>query len=97
MSKLKHFYDQVKTMLTEKPELRDSDARLQHRLWKSQGIDLNNENQFVRFAISGETIRRTRQKIQEKNPSLRSSKKVQDLKNDKEKMRGTFIYQETLV
>lgn len=47
-------------------------------------------------APSVETIRRTRQKIQETHKALRSSQTVQETKNEIARQKGTFIYREPI-
>jgi hypothetical protein len=93
-------YNEIKTLLEESPELRDSDALLQWEFWKRQGAiktsTIGNEfltkTDYVGKAKSSETIRRTRQKIQEKFTHLRSSNKVQELKDDKRGDKGMFVF-----
>jgi hypothetical protein len=87
-------YDLIFDLLTDNPELRDSDKRLQHRIWTMQDVNLNDEDSYVRFAKSPETIRRTRQKIQELNPDLQSSKWIRKQRNSIAEQKGTHIFRE---
>lgn len=96
-------YNTVKRLLIEQPELRDSDKALAWEVWKKQGVIFTAPSgaQIMTFdsfkkAKSTETIRRTRQKIQETIPALRASQPVQEQKNNKQNQKGTFIFRETL-
>lgn len=94
-------YDVVKQLLTDYPTLRNSDKLL---IWNVFGsLDLL-DNGLVATVIrkenflkapSTESIRRVRQKIQEKYPDLRSSKATQKAKDIKEKTKGNFVFQES--
>lgn len=90
-------YDLIKKLLTNDPELRDSDKKLIWEVWDQ----LNLTDSFVYIsrlnfmkAPSTETIRRCRQKIQELHPELQSSKRIRELREEKEKEKGTFIFRE---
>lgn len=96
-------YDTVKRLLIEQPKLRDSDKALAWEVWKKQGVIFTAPSgaQIMTFdsfkkAKSTETIRRTRQKIQETIPTLRSSQPVQAYKKDIENQKGTHVFRETL-
>ena len=96
-------YDLIKELLTDYPELRDSDKKLMWRVWNELGFilrdgrewipDFINKDDFMK-APSTETIRRCRQKIQELHPELRSSKEVQKMKDKKEASKSTFVYRD---
>lgn len=94
-------YDSIKILLKEYPYLRDSDKKLQWKVWQIQGYISHDTLSYGNFMnaklISTETIRRTRQKIQEKCPELRGSLKVQALRDRKRKTKGTFIYREPII
>lgn len=91
-------YDRIKHLLHEDPKLRDSDKLLQWRIWAQQGHVMNGSLSFESFMnhhlISSETIRRTRQKVQENFPDLRSSERIQKFKDEKRKTKSTFVYRE---
>ena len=93
-------FDKVKLLLIQDPKLRDSDKLLQWRVWAQQGHVMNGALSFESFMnhhlISSETIRRTRQKVQENFPDLRSSERIQKFKDAKRKTKGTFVYREPL-
>lgn len=80
--------------------MRDSDKLLQWRVWAQQGHVMNGSLSFESFMnhhlISSETIRRTRQKVQENFPDLRSSTRIQKFKDEKRKSKGTWVYREPL-
>ncbi|TVL99539.1 MAG: hypothetical protein CV087_17420 [Candidatus Brocadia sp. WS118] len=91
-------YDKIKLLLIQHPELRDSDKLLQWRIWAQQGHVMNGSLSFESFMnnhlISTETIRRTRQKVQENFPELRSSTRIQQFKDKKRRTKGSFVYKE---
>lgn len=91
-------YDKIKLLLHQDPALRDSDKLLQWRIWAQQGYVMNGAISFECFMnhhlINTETVRRTRQKVQEKCPELRSSERIQKFKDEKRRSRGTFPYRE---
>lgn len=89
-------YDLIKQLLERDPSLRDSDRRLIWEVWKLQGLADKNYITYDNFmkAESPETIRRTRQKLQETKSYLRSNESVQRAKKVKESSKGTFIFRE---
>lgn len=93
-------YDTIKHLLQINPELRDSDKKLQWNIWAQQGYvkgDVMTYEAFMKNTlINPETIRRTRQKVQEKHPELQASKSVQLERNKKRKTKGTWIYREKI-
>lgn len=97
-------YDLVKELLTDYPELRDSDKELIWSVWIKLGyvkeddyyqVALIDKSDFMK-APSTETIRRCRQKIQELHPELQSSKWIQEQRKKIEDQRGTHIYREEI-
>ena len=93
-------YDLVFDLLTRYPPLRDSDKQLIWNVWGKRGYlviengtTLIHKESFL-VATSPESIRRCRQKIQEKHPELRSSKAVQEEKDKIAAQKGTHIYRE---
>jgi len=88
-------YDTIKQLLTDYPELRDSDKALEWEVWMREGIHLENREHFIRHATNPESIRRSRQKIQEHFPELRGTPKVQKARAEKEGMKGNHVYFET--
>ena len=93
MTKLK-LHDYIKKLLEDNPKFRDSDKKLQWAVWQDLGYVSGGVMYFDMFlkATSTETIRRTRQKVQENNPWLRSSQTVEEAKIEKQYTKGTFIY-----
>lgn len=90
-------YTIVEKLLRNKPELRNSDKALMWEVWNLQGLIYTNSiNQcsFMNKAALPENIRRTRQKIQEHYPELRSSESVLVEKKQKQNQKGTFVYRE---
>jgi hypothetical protein len=91
-------YDLIKELLTDCPELRDSDKKLIWRVWYETGyasLGIIEVGHFM-HASSTESIRRCRQKTQELNPELRGTKWVQRARNTKAQEKGTFIFREKL-
>jgi len=90
-------YDLVKQLLTNNPELRNSDKKLIWNVWKYLGlIDFDGwitEESFMK-APSCESIRRCRQKIQEHHPELQASEEVKKLRKKKQDSKSTFVYRE---
>ena len=91
-------YDLIKSLLTERQDLRDSDKKLIWAVFQELGYATSYTISFSDFTSpscpSTESIRRCRQKIQENVPELRGSQKVQKLRDDIEDQRGTHIYRE---
>lgn len=91
-------YDLVKDKLTESAETRDSDKKLIWFIWSDLGFvalnDFSSTIDYVMFmkAPSFESIRRCRQKLQEKYPELRGTKTVQKARAEKAEERGTHIF-----
>lgn len=95
-------YDLILKLLDQEPELRNSDKRLIWRVWQKTG--------FVKEGVSfsyipyqyfmskklphPETIRRTRQKIQELHPELGAVADVARAREEKAKSKGTWIFRE---
>lgn len=66
MSEFNNAEKLVTKILTENPECRNSDKELQIKAWEHQGLYLTpSQKNIFRQTISTETIRRTRQKLQE--------------------------------
>lgn len=96
-------YDKVRKLLTDNPKLRDSDRELIWEVWKGESkVKMFDDKMFGRrecitkewFMLSEntETIRRTRQKVQEDHPELGASKNVMRLRDEKQKMGQYFVY-----
>lgn len=92
MDNLKTVSGVVKAILQEDVQARNSDSFLYFRVLEhygaKNGIDIN-EMPVVRFLLhmkeygfpAFESVRRTRQKIQEKNPELAACDRVQEMRN----------------
>lgn len=89
-------YDVIYKLLTEHTELRDSDKKLQWRIMELTGAIRNGALTYESWmnAENTETIRRTRQKVQEDHEELKSSPQVQAYKDAKEGAQGKFVYRE---
>jgi hypothetical protein len=88
-------YDLIKETLEDCPETRNSDKKLQWKIWTrlgyvEEGYALQYED-FLR-ATSPETIRRCRQKIQELHPELQAIRRVRAERKYIENQRGTHIF-----
>ena len=91
-------YDLVKILLEKYPECRNSDRYLMWKIWDMQGIVRDNrlsKFEFIYTAIHPESIRRTRQKIQEKYSELKADEKIQEERKKIQEQKGTHIYRET--
>jgi hypothetical protein len=72
--------EKIMELLTSTPPLRDDDNKLIATIWADEmNSDIRSANDFLVAFHSGrftktETIRRTRQRLQELNPYLRGSK-----------------------
>lgn len=89
-------YDLIYKLLQEKPHLRDSDKALAWEIWSMQGVVVNgvlSETGFMN-AEHFETLRRTRQKVQEDHEEVKSNPLVQALKDEKRATKGTFVYKQ---
>lgn len=89
-------YKLIYKLLQEQPHLRDSDKALAWEIWSRQGVVVNGaltEHGFMN-AEHFETLRRTRQKVQEEHEEVRSNPIVQLLKDEKRATKGTFVYKE---
>lgn len=102
-------YDLVLRIMTRNPQTRNSDNLLFIEVLRSLGaikpvqwFNQEREAVLIESILNGnlpsfETIRRTRQKLQEKKPELMAtSSKVKALRHQKELSKGTFIFRETL-
>lgn len=73
-------YKIVKELLENEVACRNSDRILIWRVWVKQGLALNGSigfHEFVNHAKTPESIRRTRQKLQQNYPHLRASEIIQ--------------------
>lgn len=94
-------YDTVKELLVRYPQLRNSDKLLVWNVWGKlgfitqtthvEGIILRED--FLK-APPIESITRCRRKIQERYPTLQASQPVERARREKEKAKGTFVYNE---
>ncbi len=92
MGNVLHGYETlVKDILTDNKEARGNDRRLYLELLKTTGYDTNVsiEQFFLNDDYPNlESIRRVRQKIQEKNPSLRPDETV---RNSRTRMKEEYL------
>ena len=97
--KIRQTKEIVEKILNEKPETRDSDALLFIEVIRSidpAAIELPIYKLMPRCTDEGdlppfETMRRTRQKIQEQNPNLRGNKAVESFRAYKEHKFFDFV------
>lgn len=94
-------YDLVYKLLVNEPELRNSDKKLMWQVWKTMGFVVAGEIEYVPYNYfmskkipHFESIRRSRQKVQELNPELGPVKSVAKARKEKEKQKGTWIFRE---
>ncbi len=88
---MKRLYDvskEVEALLEEKPETRDSDDVLYFNLINGLQPGLTTYDVFInrnRYNLPPyESVRRTRQKLQEKRPDLRGTERIRQLRKEKE-------------
>lgn len=93
--------DVVKELLIQYPETRDNDNLLMLKVWRRQypGLPNSEFSTFANYLVlnkfkSPESIRRSRQKIQEQNPHLRGKLREQR-KKEAEKVRTLIVGVET--
>lgn len=95
----KKTYDLIKELLTDYPELRDSDRKLQWEVWDHEGFTdsgvLITKSSYMK-ATDPETIRRTRQKLQQLHPELGSNEKVRKFRKSIADQKGTHIFREVI-
>lgn len=92
-------YDIVKQALEDFEDCRNSDKALHFTVWNRLGYIKNRSISYLdyRKAPSTETIRRSRQKIQELHPELGPTiQRVINKRKAKEMSKGTFVYRETI-
>lgn len=91
MQDLKKVADLVKQVLLDYPETRDSDMKLYVQIAKLKGCErVPLEDLLLHLKEYGmpqfETIRRSRQKVQEYHPELRASEAVVQIRTDQEQV-----------
>lgn len=101
MRKVK-LYDTVLKVLTEKPATRSDDKVLIWEVLREFGYITffgGNSLSYERFmkSPSFESIRRCRQKIQEKRADLQATDKVRKLRSSISEEKGTHVYRETVL
>ena len=76
--------NKIKAILTERPEMRDSDRKLLLYVWQRQGLDLTaeQERKFM-DCMSAESITRARRIVQQENKHLRSSDQIQEERDNR--------------
>jgi hypothetical protein len=91
-------YDRIKHLLELSPLYRNSDDELQWQIWVDTRTVIDgviNKDRFL-SAVNPETIRRTRQKIQEEHPELKADPAVLAKREEIEKTGGNFIFEKTV-
>lgn len=94
-----NIYDEVLEALHKHEDLRNSDRSLMWHIWKNQGLihgGLIDQYDFLKRAVSPESITRAARKVRENFPELQGCEEVVEGRREKEEQRGTFIYRETL-
>lgn len=88
---MKRLYDvqkEVEAILESNPETRDSDDILYFKFITGINPMLTTHDVFINRERYGlppyESVRRTRQKLQEKRPDLRGTKRIQQLRKERE-------------
>jgi hypothetical protein len=89
-------YEVIRAMLQDNLSYRDNDKKLIWAVWVYElGQDKGyiTRNDFLELSCP-ETIRRTRQKVQESYPNLGASQPVEKARGVKRELKGNFIFQE---
>lgn len=92
-----NLYLKIKEILSEDRKYRNDDKELIWRIWEDEGTVTNNmltKSQFISGSCV-ETIRRTRQKVQENHKELEADVKVQEDRKVIEKTGGNFVFNNT--
>lgn len=92
-------YNLIKNILIKYKETRNCDKTLQWKIWERQGVVKNgfiSEFDYIKKAKHFETIRRTRQKIQERHPELRANFDTEEYREAKQATQGTWIFRDNI-
>lgn len=92
--KIVKLYDLIKGLLDDNELYRNSDRELIWRVLELEGTAVNGvitKDKFM-HSKSTETIRRTRQKVQENHPELQPNSFTKNLRNNIQKQKGTHVY-----
>ena len=96
MKRLYEICKETEALLEAHPDARDSDDVLYFLFIKGIKPDLTTYDVFMDREKYGlppyESVRRTRQKLQERRPELRGSKRVQQLRKEREEDFLEFIH-----
>lgn len=87
-------YTKIHNLLKNNEECRNSYKELRWRIWEEEGTVVCNAMTKSAYleATDAETIRRTAQKVFENHPELKPKKDIQQLRIDKEKTGGHFVW-----
>ena len=92
-------YDVIKRILINDFHTRSSDKILIWEVWQEQLIIKQGQISFLDFkdwAVTPESITRSRRRIQQDYPELQANREVLDARRRKEASKGTFIFKEEL-
>lgn len=89
----KTMYDIVKVCLEQDERARDNDKFLHFMVYAKLGHVKNKTLTWEQYqsAPSFETIRRSRQKVQEEHPRLKAGENTQQVRDAREALQGDFI------
>lgn len=93
-------YDQIHKLLIINYELRNSDKLLMWTVWRDLGYagDSMLKATFLDSHVpTPESITRCRRKIQELHPELAPTKEIRDMRKNKQRQKGTFIFREPII
>lgn len=87
-------YELVRQLLEHYPEYRNNDKELHWKMFELQGYAKDGflSKQGFLKAKSTETVRRTRQLVQANHPELRPNSEVQQMRLERQKTKGTWVY-----
>lgn len=89
----------VRDILDNYPRCKDSDKKLQWKVYDRLGLTESDGSISFKNFVHGpsfESIRRIRQKLAEKYPEYKGSKEVTAKRQEKEESRGTWIFREVV-
>jgi hypothetical protein len=87
-------YTKIHNLLKNNESCRNSYKELRWRIWEDEGTVVGNsmtKSQYL-SGTDAETIRRTAQKVFENHPDLKPKKDIQQLRLQKEKTGGHFVW-----
>lgn len=95
MPRIDALYIKIKNLLESDNKYRNSDKEIFWKLWEDDGAVVDNcitRERFFMLATKPETLRRKRQMITHSHHELKADKRIQELRDKKEKTKGAWIW-----